>query len=112
MSEAAERFLSEFVDLVFDISGPGISVARAPFHFDPRLLEGEDDRFNAWGAVMGETLSPLGELENGRFFLGITESGEIYLVETWVASFGRGRQALENLICGVRPTERHFEDDE
>lgn len=39
----------------------------------------------------------------GRFFLGISEAGEILLVETWVASFGFGDAALENLILGVKP---------
>lgn len=40
----------------------------------------------------------------GRYFLGIDEQSEIYLIETWVASFGRMPQAMDNLISGVRPT--------
>jgi hypothetical protein len=46
---------------------------------------------------------PIGVLNGGRFFLGIDEEGEIFLVETWVASFGRMPAALDNLISGVRP---------
>ncbi|KAF9891378.1 hypothetical protein FE257_004234 [Aspergillus nanangensis] len=103
VSEAAERFLPEFVGLVFNISGTGITCARTPFEFNPYLAEGEDDRFNEWGEEIGDILTPLGELENGLFFLGITGSGEVCLVETWVASFGAGKEALENLVRGVRP---------
>jgi hypothetical protein len=48
-------------------------------------------------------LLPIGELDHGRFFLGIDEHAEVYLVETWVASFGRMPLALENLLSGVMP---------
>ncbi|WP_327360112.1 MULTISPECIES: SUKH-3 domain-containing protein [unclassified Streptomyces] len=53
------------------------------------------------GVVVG--LYPLGELDHGRFFLGIDEVGVIYLVETWVASFGPMPHAMENLVLGVVP---------
>jgi hypothetical protein len=39
----------------------------------------------------------------GRFFLGIDETRSIYLIETWIASFGRMPEGVENLILGVRP---------
>jgi hypothetical protein len=104
VSEAAERFLSEFGGPVFDISGPGISRARESFEFDPLLNEGEDDRFTEWSETIGEPLTPIGELDQ-RYSLGISESGEIYLVAEWLASFGSGRQALENLMLGVRARE-------
>lgn len=100
VSKAAEEFLSEFSGLTFDISGPGITRARERFVLDPLLCLGEDDRFTEWGEDLGEILTPIGELDY-RFFLGISESGEIYSVETWLGSFGKGSQALENLILGV-----------
>lgn len=85
------------------VSGPGISCARTPFALDPELARGEEGRFIEWGEEIGRHLYPLGELDHGRFFLGIDERSVIYLVETWVASFGPMPHALENLVLGVAP---------
>lgn len=104
MSEAAERFLSEFFGLVFKYNGPGITRAREMFEFDPLLAEGEDDRFTEWSEEIGECLTPIGMLDR-RWNLGISKSGEIYMVAEWLASFGSGQQALENLILGVAARE-------
>ena len=103
MHDAAESFLQEFGGLTVRISGPGITCAREPFELDPALVQGEEDRFLEWGEEIGHRLFPLGELDHGRFFLGIDEAAEIYLVETWVASFGAMPQALEGLILGMAP---------
>ncbi|NBH11812.1 SUKH-3 domain-containing protein [Amycolatopsis sp. SID8362] len=105
MHAAAEGFLGEFGGLKVKISGPGVSSAREPFEFNPGDLHGEEGRFAGWGARLGKSLFPIGELDGGRFFLGISELGEILLVETWVATFGIGDAALENLILGVKPDE-------
>jgi hypothetical protein len=105
MHAAAEAFLSEFGGLVVEHGGIGITMARSPFALDPGLCDGEEDRFADWSRTTGRAVFPLGELEHGRFFLGIDESGEVYLVETWLASFGRMPEALANLVRGVRPTE-------
>jgi hypothetical protein len=35
----------------------------------------------------------------------MSETGEIFLVEAWLASFGMGDAALENLIRGVAPVK-------
>jgi hypothetical protein len=104
MHEAAEEFLSEFGGLVFDISGPGISCAREPFELDPLLAEGEEDRFADWSEVIGKSLYPIGEGDQGHYFLAIDESGEVYLVADWVAAFGPADKALEGLTLGVAPT--------
>ncbi|MEU3619916.1 SUKH-3 domain-containing protein [Streptomyces sp. NPDC006872] len=53
--------------------------------------------------TIGRDLFPIGELDEGRFFLGIDQSNEIYLVETWVATFGPAQDALEKLVLGVAP---------
>ncbi|MCZ1019630.1 hypothetical protein [Streptomyces noursei] len=48
-------------------------------------------------------------------FLGIDEGSEIYLVESWVASFGPMPHALENLILGVIPRridDEHWQSDQ
>ncbi|WP_437074765.1 SUKH-3 domain-containing protein [Streptomyces sp. enrichment culture] len=103
MHDAAETFLQEFGGLTVSIGGPGVSAAREPFELDPELAWGEEDRFSEWSEVLGRELFPLGELDHGRFFLAIDEHSEIYLVETWVASFGAMPHALENLILGVMP---------
>ncbi|GHF37646.1 SUKH-3 domain-containing protein [Streptomyces griseosporeus] len=103
MHHAAETFLQEFGGLTVSVSGPGISCAREPFELEPELAWGEDDRFSEWSEFLGRDLFPLGELDDGRCFLGIDETSEIYLVETWVASFGAMPRALENLILGVMP---------
>ncbi len=103
MHEAAERFLAEFGGLRVNLSGGGISRMREPFELNPADVESEADRFADWGIHLGMNLFPIGELDRGRCFLGISESGEIVLVETWVASFGTSDTALENLILGVAP---------
>ncbi|MFE4581939.1 SUKH-3 domain-containing protein [Streptomyces chartreusis] len=109
MHDAAERFLREFGGLTVSIGGPGINRAREPFQLDPELAWGEDDRSSELSDSLGRCLFPLGELDHGRFFLGVDEGSEIYLVETWVASFGPMPHALENLILGVMP--RRIDDD-
>jgi hypothetical protein len=101
--DAAERFLGEFGGLTFDLSGPGFSQARLPFELDPLLCLGEDDRFAEWGQLIGRSLFPLGELDHGRYFLGIDETGEMYLVADWLASYGQVPGAIENLILGIAP---------
>ncbi|MFE3192939.1 SUKH-3 domain-containing protein [Nocardia sp. NPDC059240] len=103
-NDAADRFLGEFGGLTVDISGSGITAARVPFELDPVLLEGEDDRFTEWGEEIGESIAPLGELDSGRFFLGMSESGVVYLVVDWIASYGPVPEALESLILGRAPT--------
>ncbi|MCM3299992.1 SUKH-3 domain-containing protein [Streptomyces pseudogriseolus] len=103
MHDAAEAFLQEFGGLTVNVSGPGISRAREPFELDPEVACGEEDRFTEWSEAMGRHLYPLGELDHGRFLLGIDEVGVIHVVETWVASFGPIPQAMESLVLGVAP---------
>ncbi|MFC1430618.1 SUKH-3 domain-containing protein [Streptacidiphilus sp. N1-3] len=100
--QAARAFLGEFGGLRFSLSGPGVSRARESFELDPMLCIGEEDRFIEWGADLGRNFFPIGDLDGGRFFLGMDEDGEIYLIETWVASFGKMPQAMEGLVLGIR----------
>lgn len=101
MHKAAEDFLSEFGGLSFADGGDGISAAREPFEIDPSLCDGEEDRFIGWGDLIGVSLVPIGELAGGRCFLGIDESGVIYLVADWLAHLGAGLAGLEDLIVGI-----------
>jgi hypothetical protein len=103
MHSAAERFLAEFAGLAVDVGGPGISSVREPFELNPLRLIGELDRFAEWGEELGISLFPIGLLDRGRFLLGISETSEIFLVETWVATFGVGDAGLEHLVLGVMP---------
>ncbi|MYS22381.1 SUKH-3 immunity protein [Streptomyces sp. DvalAA-14] len=103
MHDAAKAFLTEFGGLDIQISGPGISVAKTSFNFDLENVIGEEDRFADWSETIGHAIFPIGELDQGRFFLGIDENSEIYLVETCLATFGPARQALEKLILGIAP---------
>lgn len=100
---AADAFLREFGGLVVDESGPGISRAREPFTLDPATCVGEGDRFLEWSEDLGRRIVPVGELDRGRFFLGLDETSELYLVETFVATFGQMPVALERLVRGVMP---------
>ena len=103
LHDAAERFLTEFGGLGVSLSGPDITCAKTPFEFDPELCVGEEDRFADWGETIGRDLFPIGELDQVRFFLGIDENSEIYLVADWIATFGPLKDALERLVLGVRP---------
>jgi hypothetical protein len=107
MHAAAEGFLSEFGGLAFADGGPGISRAREPLELDPLLALGEDEMFREWGELIGEDIFPIGELDNGRYFLGIGESGPLYLVSDWLARFGVGLGGMENLVLGDRPETVH-----
>lgn len=108
--DAAKAFLAEFGGLDIEISGPGITCAKSPFNFDPDNLIGEEDRFADWSHTTGRAIFPLGECDEGRYFLGIEENSEIYLVETWLATFGDVQDALEKLILDIAP-ERIEADD-
>ncbi|MFB4282316.1 MULTISPECIES: SUKH-3 domain-containing protein [unclassified Nonomuraea] len=103
LHDSAARFLSEFGGLSVDSSSGG--GAPEPFELDPSLAYGEEDRFIDWSEVIGHSLYPLGELDGGRFFLGIDEVGRIYLVANWIACYGTIPEGLENLIRGVAPKE-------
>ncbi|MFJ8045450.1 SUKH-3 domain-containing protein [Kitasatospora sp. NPDC096147] len=103
MHDAADAFLGEFGGLTVDIGGPGVNRARTPFELDPELAWGEEDRFAEWSEVIGRHLYPIGELDHGRFFLGIDDLGVIWLVANWIAEFGPAPQAVESLVLGIAP---------
>ncbi|WP_436771622.1 SUKH-3 domain-containing protein [Yinghuangia sp. YIM S09857] len=101
--DAATEFLAEFGGLARPCSGPGITSAREAFDLNPALCEGEGGRFRDWSAHIDRVIFPVGEIENGRAFLGIDETSELYLVETCLASFDQMPYALEGLVLGYRP---------
>ncbi|MFF8266629.1 SUKH-3 domain-containing protein [Streptomyces sp. NPDC016562] len=100
---AAEGFLREFGGLTVAGGGPGITRAREAFSLHPLHALGEDDRFGEWGEEISRCLFPVGELDHGHAFLGLDEQGELYVVDNWLARFGRMPEAMENLVLGVMP---------
>jgi len=103
MSPAAEEFLSRFGGLDVRIGGPGLERAREPFDLEPMLCDGEEDRFVDLSRSMGRDLFPVGVFGALRYFLGIDENAEIYLIETEVRSFGRMPGAMDAMVQGRMP---------
>ena len=99
--ESAATFLAEFGGLSVEIDGPGVTRARTPFELDPDLVDGEEDRFADWSKEIGEHIVPIGELDRGRYFLGISGAGTVYIVADWLSSLGTGDEGLERLIRGI-----------
>jgi len=103
MSPAAEEFLSRFGGLDVRISGAGLERAREPFDLEPMLCDGEEDRFVELSQLMKRDLFPIGVFGGLRYFLGIDENAEVYLIETDVRSFGRMPDAMDAMILGRMP---------
>lgn len=101
--QAAIDFLQEFGGLDVEIHGPGVTKAKEPFELDPSLCEGEEGRFTEFGRRIGREIFPIGELDHGRYLLGIDQNTEIYVVETWIASFGPMPAAMDSLVLGMKP---------
>ena len=102
------NFISEYGGLNIRHGGEGVARAREPIEFDPELARGEEDRFEEWGRVIGKTILPIGELDGGRFFLGLDEDGVLYLIVDYLARFGSGTEGLKNLLLGG-PIEELFD---
>ena len=69
----------------------------------PNSASARETGFADWNETIGRALFPIGELDQGRFFLGMNEHSEIYLVADWIATFGPLNETLKNLVLGVRP---------
>ncbi len=80
INDASKLFLTEFGGLCWPKREPGEHLSRFNFNFDPTSAVFEDDRFDEAGQEIGEHISPVGEVVNGHYFLGISDSGVFYLV--------------------------------
>lgn len=98
---AAEAFLEEYGGLVFEGSGPGVSVARQPFFIDPSRTGGEDELIEGWSEDLGKNIVPLGDLEVERVTFGMDEDGQIYLFAGSTQRKGPNRQGLKALVLGI-----------
>lgn len=101
LHRAGRSFLARFGGLSVDVRGPGISRARTPFELDPILCLGESDRFQDWGETLGIQLTPIGELDRGRYFLAIDANGLVYIVADWIGRLGPESEAFERLCRGI-----------
>jgi hypothetical protein len=98
-SEASRAALRRYGGLEVRRSRGAIVVAH-PFHLDPALVLGEDDRFADFRAMTGIDLFPLGEVE-GHVFLAIAPTGEVFAVMLDLWKVGDTMEdALAALVAG------------
>ena len=65
----------------------------------------QSDLFKEFGRMVDTRLYPLGEAENGYYYLAIGENGRVYyLMEDIVLVGNTEDEALENLLIGRRVT--------
>lgn len=98
---SARRVLLELGGLTFEQDGPGETVARRSFNFDPTGADGESDRFADFEEALGVRLCPVGEADDGESFLAIAEDGRVLCVmdDGWIIGEGI-EEALASLILG------------
>ncbi len=102
MFPAAQAALLEFGGLEVKRRGPGLTSARLPFHLDPTLAIGEEDRFSKFESVLQTRLYPLGEVADGHSFLAVAENGEAFLAGDDLFFAGKTiDEALERLTLGL-----------
>lgn len=104
MHPVAETILLEYGGLHVGGVGPGINLARSDVQFDPTLAFGERDRFTEYFAELrDQDVFPLGEAHLGHGFVGVSRSGQIFLLMDAVyarwTTFG---VALRGLLLGIR----------
>ena len=78
LSPAAAEALAEFGYLGSSLSGPGLECATTPFVIDPSGAVGEEDLFARFGSLIGQTLYPIGQVEDRTAFLAIDPKGHVY----------------------------------
>jgi hypothetical protein len=104
MPPAVAVFLGEFGGLGFDLTVCGDPHPWSSCEIDPMVAwRSEEPRFTEWSRLIGRKLFPVGEVNRGSALLGMDETGNLYLVNSSIASFGHMMAALDNLICGVTP---------
>jgi hypothetical protein len=99
---AFKEFLGEFGGIRVEVHGTGISLARAPFEFNPEKARGDEDRFIEWSEFASVLLCPIGSYDE-RWNLGIDEHSVIYIVGEALARYGPVERALAMLVLGEAP---------
>lgn len=99
----ATALLRELGGLRVVQSGPGETVARSTFSFDPLSAVGERDNFRRYEGRLGSSLFPIGDASDGTAFLAVTETGTVVLLldDMWIIGADT-EEALESLVYGRR----------
>ncbi len=95
--------LNEFGNLKVGDSkkSKGKFMAKCTIQFFPNLAEGEEDRFIEFSNELGVSLCPLGEVNEGYFFLAVDQHGKIYILDQELFLVGNDiHEGIENLITG------------
>jgi hypothetical protein len=101
--EAARRFLREFGGLEIDQKGPGRTMARSPFRLDPSLAKWDYEVFEVLSDEAETDLYPIGDLSQGNLYLGMSQSGAVYMGMDGVELLAEtADSALDKLIQGIR----------
>ncbi len=107
MHLAAEAVLLEYGGLHVGGVWPGLDVARLDLELNPTLAVGERDRFKDYfPELQGRAVFPVGEAHRGRTCVGVSASGEVFLLMDQV--YGRWpsfEAALRGLLLGIRAPE-------
>ncbi|MFI9768216.1 SUKH-3 domain-containing protein [Streptomyces sp. NPDC052415] len=103
MHEAARRFLAEFGGLESTERGPGKTMARMGFTFDPTVAEWDDEIFDVLSGQAGVDLYPIGSADRRNNYLGIASNGAVYVGMDSVTLLAEtADEALEKLVEGIR----------
>ncbi|MFB9080258.1 SUKH-3 domain-containing protein [Flavobacterium procerum] len=101
--DAALKILNEFGNLrIGDYKkGKGKFMAKCTIQFLPILASCEEDRFIEFSDALGVSLCPLGEVNEGYFFLAVDEYGKIYVLDQELFLAGNDiQEGIETLITG------------
>lgn len=100
---AALQVLKEFGMLRVGTGGTGIDRARSTLYLNPRLADGESDRFEPFESQIGDRLYPLGEVDGGYGFLAIDRRGRVFWIMDFVQFVAeKFDESLEVLLLGKR----------
>lgn len=103
MHEGARRFLAEFGGLESDERGPGRTMARMGFRFDPTVAEWDAEVFDVLSEEAGVDLYPIGESDRRNSYLGVAPNGAVYIgMDTVTLLAETADRALEKLVEGIR----------
>jgi hypothetical protein len=98
---SARAALLEFGGLQLNPVGRGVNVSLARVVLEPTLAWGEEDRFGGYQPILGKRLYPLGEYDNGHFFIAMDEAGAVHLIGvTFVTVAPTMDLALDGFILG------------
>jgi 8-oxo-dGTP pyrophosphatase MutT (NUDIX family) len=100
--QAGEAALEEFGGLCFVGGEPGVDCATTPFVIDPLRCGGDTALIRETAEEIGEQLSPLGWIEEGKAVLVVAESGPVLALGDIDAVVGRTMDdAVIRMVRGI-----------